>query len=77
MSPAEEACETLSEKSRAGELGGKVFQQRSMIQNYFYFFKKKKISFLSNIDKQSAPSFVLDKMTEEEDDVYDFSTDYV
>lgn len=45
MSPAEEACETLSEKSRA--------------------------------DKQSAPSFVLDKMTEEEDDVYDFSTDYV
>lgn len=43
MSPAEEACETLSEKSRAGELGGKVFQQRSMIQNYFYFLKKKNL----------------------------------
>ncbi|XP_060017618.1 guanine nucleotide-binding protein-like 3 isoform X2 [Lagenorhynchus albirostris] len=28
-------------------------------------------------DKQSAPSFILDKMTEEEDDAYDFSTDYV
>ena len=81
MSPAEEACEILPEKSQAGELGGKVFQQRSMIQNYFYFKKKKKktqqTSFLSNIDKQSAPSFVLDKMTEEEDDAYDFSTDYV
>ncbi|KAB0370376.1 hypothetical protein FD755_018338 [Muntiacus reevesi] len=45
MSPAEEACEALPEKSQA--------------------------------DKQSAPSFVLDKMTEEEDDAYDFSTDYV
>ncbi|XP_059878638.1 guanine nucleotide-binding protein-like 3 isoform X1 [Delphinus delphis] len=28
-------------------------------------------------DKQSAPSFILDKMSEEEDDAYDFSTDYV
>uniref|UniRef100_A0AC11DFW2 G protein nucleolar 3 n=1 Tax=Ovis aries TaxID=9940 RepID=A0AC11DFW2_SHEEP len=45
MSPAEEACEALPEKSQA--------------------------------EKQSAPSFVLDKMTEEEDDAYDFSTDYV
>ena len=44
MSPAEEACEILPEKSQAGELGGKVFQQRSMIQNYFYFKKKKKRS---------------------------------
>ncbi|TKC41529.1 guanine nucleotide-binding protein-like 3 [Monodon monoceros] len=31
----------------------------------------------SQSDKQSAPSFILDKMTEEEDDAYDFSTDYV
>ncbi|XP_068415532.1 guanine nucleotide-binding protein-like 3 [Eschrichtius robustus] len=31
----------------------------------------------SEADKQSAPSFILDKMTEEEDDAYDFSTDYV
>ncbi|KAF4023980.1 hypothetical protein G4228_015771 [Cervus hanglu yarkandensis] len=31
----------------------------------------------SQADKQSAPSFVLDKTTEEEDDAYDFSTDYV
>eukprot|EP00069_Balaena_mysticetus_P018569 bmy_11568T0 len=31
----------------------------------------------SQADKQSAPSFILDKMTEEEDDAYDFSTDYV
>ncbi|KAB0396553.1 hypothetical protein E2I00_008012 [Balaenoptera physalus] len=31
----------------------------------------------SEADKQSAPSFILDKMTEEEDDTYDFSTDYV
>ncbi|XP_010983523.1 guanine nucleotide-binding protein-like 3 [Camelus dromedarius] len=28
-------------------------------------------------DEQSAQSFVLDKITEEEDDAYDFSTDYV
>ncbi|CAI9159616.1 unnamed protein product [Rangifer tarandus platyrhynchus] len=31
----------------------------------------------SQADKQSTPSFVLDKTTEEEDDAYDFSTDYV
>ncbi|KAM9076429.1 guanine nucleotide-binding protein-like 3 [Megaptera novaeangliae] len=31
----------------------------------------------SEADKQSAPSFILDKMSEEEDDAYDFSTDYV
>ncbi|XP_059967569.1 guanine nucleotide-binding protein-like 3 [Mesoplodon densirostris] len=31
----------------------------------------------SQADKQSAPSFILDKVTEEEDDAYDFSTDYV
>ncbi|XP_065741447.1 guanine nucleotide-binding protein-like 3 [Phocoena phocoena] len=31
----------------------------------------------SQSDKQSAPPFILDKMTEEEDDAYDFSTDYV
>ncbi|XP_058931994.1 guanine nucleotide-binding protein-like 3 [Kogia breviceps] len=31
----------------------------------------------SQADKQSAPSFILDKMTEEEDDAYDFSKDYV
>ena len=39
-----------------------------------FFFN---LTFLYNIDKQSAPSFVLDKMTEEEDDAYDFSIDYV
>ncbi|XP_057560934.1 guanine nucleotide-binding protein-like 3 isoform X2 [Hippopotamus amphibius kiboko] len=31
----------------------------------------------SQAGEQSAPSLVLDKMTEEEDDAYDFSTDYV
>ena len=41
---------------------------------FTFFFN---LTFLYNIDKQSAPSFVLDKMTEEEDDAYDFSTDYV
>ena len=77
MSPAEEACEAPPEKSQAGEWGRKVFQQRSMIQNYFYLFFFLNLTFLSNIDKQSAPSFVLDKTTEEEDDAYDFTTDYV
>nr|XP_020729930.1 guanine nucleotide-binding protein-like 3 isoform X2 [Odocoileus virginianus texanus] len=31
----------------------------------------------SQADKQSTPSFVLDKTTEEEDDAYDFSADYI
>ena len=42
---------------------------------FTFFFLN--LTFLSNIDKQSAPSFVLDKTTEEEDDAYDFSTDCV
>lgn len=35
------------------------------------------VIFLSYIDEQSARCYILDGMTEEEDDAYDFSIDYV
>ena len=73
--PAEEAWEALPEEVQAGELGywGLLTQQRGV--ELLFFFD---LTFLSsNIDEQSAQSHVLDKMTEEEDDAYDFSTDYV
>ena len=75
MSPAEEACEALPEKSQAGEWVERSSNKEVWYRITFTFFFN--LTFLYNIDKQSAPSFVLDKMTEEEDDAYDFSTDYV
>ena len=40
--------------------------------------EKKNPTFLSsNIDEQSEQPYVLDRVPEEEDDAYNFSTDYV
>lgn len=72
MSPAKEAW--------AGELGG---GRRGLITNPLELLllkktRKKTLTFLfSNIDEQSTQSYALDRISEEEDDAYNFSTDYV
>lgn len=74
MCGAEEDWEALPEESQAGGAAWvEGFTNKAAWYQIAYF---KKIFLFSNID-ESALSYISDKMTEEEDDAYDFSTDYV
>ena len=70
MVPAEETW-ALPEEFQAGGL------VEGFTNNKAAWYGILTLTFLfSNID-ESAQSYISDKMTEEEDDAYDFSTDYV
>lgn len=76
MSRAEEAWEAPPEESQAGGASWvEGFTNKATWCGIAFFFLTS-LFISSNIDG-SAPPYISDKMAEEEDDAYDFSTDYV
>lgn len=58
-------------ESTASESGTKDFEHNCL------YLLVSNLTFLSYAGKPSDRSFTLDKMSEEDDDAYDFKTDYV
>lgn len=75
--PVEDAREMLPVESTASESGTKdLLSQHNLSTVGFIFVYKILLFFFSNTDKPPDRSFTLDEMSQEDDD-YDFKTDYL